>query len=185
MRKADLVLALLVVLAVVATVVAGLRGDSWTDERTLKFASHSQELAAQGPSPAGGAGASFNWTLPDNATAANLTVKVIFSGQAVRGGTATVSVRLVLPDGTSPAPITKPMPIGQGATSGDLTLNTEAMWDETPDHLRDTTDAGHSHTWSSPLRVSVTVEAPPGDLPAARYGFTAQVSGTLDVFRAA
>lgn len=185
MRKADLVLAILVVLAVVATVVAGLRGDSWTDERTLRFASHSQELAAQGPAPAGGAGASFNWTLPDNATMANLTVKVSFAGQAVRGGMATVSVRLALPDGTSPAPITKSMPIAQGATSGDLTLSAEAMWDETPDHLRDTTNAGHTHSWSTPLQVTITVESPPGDLPVARYGFTAQASGTLDVFAAA
>ena len=42
MRRSDLVLAILVVLALVATAAAALRGDSWTDERTLhqRFASY-------------------------------------------------------------------------------------------------------------------------------------------------
>lgn len=182
MRKSDLVLAILAVVAVLATAVAGLRGDSWTHERTVHFASHAEELPAKGPTPASGAGAAFNWTLPDNSTAANLTIKVAFSGQAVRGGTATISVRIVTPDGKAVAPITRPMPIAQAATTGELTLNATAMWAETPGDLRDTTATGHSRTWPMPLRVQVTVEAPPGDLPAARYGFTAQVSGTLDVF---
>ena len=184
MRKADVVLAVLVVLAVVATAVGGLSGDRWTDERTLHFASHQETLAAQGPSPAGGAGARFNWTAADNATSANLTVSLAFTGQALRGGTATVSIRVTSPDGHAQPPIVHSWAIEQGATSGTTTLNVSASWANQPDTLRDTTDDGHAFVWSQPLVVAIVVERP-ADLPLAQFAFTASVSGTLTTFAAA
>lgn len=181
MRKADVVLAVLVVLAVVATAVGGLGGDRWTNERTLRFASHAETLPPSALEPAGGAGASFNWTMPDNATSANLTVSLYFTGQAVRGGSATVTVRITAPTGKGEPPVTSSWTIPQGATSGETTLTVEAFWDEMPAELRDTTDEGHGRTWPEPLEVLVLVERP-ADLPLAQYAFTAQASGTIRVF---
>lgn len=180
-RKADIVLAVLVVLAVAATAVGGLVGERWTGERTLHFASHAEPLAASAAEPAGAGGARFNWTLPDNATAANLTVALSFNGQAVRGGSATVSVRVTAPDGEGQPPVTSSWTVPQGATSAETTLIVEASWREMPGSLRDTTDEGHSVAWPRPLEVVVLVEQP-SDLPLAQYSFTAQVSGTVMVF---
>ena len=181
MRKADVVLAVLVVLAVAATAVGGLSGDRWTQERTLHFASHAQPLAPSGLEPAGGAGARFNWTLPDNATSANLTVSLYFSGQAVRGGSATVSVRVTAPTGEGQPPVTSSWTIAQGATGAETTLMVNATWAWMPGTMRDTTDEGHARVWDRPLEVLVLVE-PPSDLPLAQYSFTAQVSGTVLAF---
>jgi hypothetical protein len=184
MRKADLVLAILVVAAVAATAVGGLSGDRWTDERTLRFSSQEEALPSQGSMPAGGAGARFNWTVPDNATAANLTLSLTSSGQAIRGGTATVSVRVVTPDGKSQPPVTQSWTIAQGSTSGQTVVNVTVAWAETPDRLRDTTDQGHSLAWDRPLEVLVTVDRP-ADLPLAQFTTAATASGTLTVYRAA
>jgi hypothetical protein len=181
MRKADIVLAVLAAAAVVATAVAELSGDRWTEERTLRFTSQAQPLSPSALAPAGGAGASFNWTVPDNATSANLTVSLYFEGQALRGGSATVSVRVTTPSGDSEPPVTQAWVIPQGATSLEMTLNATAMWDEMPASFRDTTAAGHGRSWSRPLVVAIVVERP-SDLPLAQYGFTAQVSGTVSVF---
>ena len=180
-RKSDVVLAILAVLAVAATAVGGLSGDRWTGERTLRFASHSQSLPPSELAPAGGGGASFNWTLPANATSANLTVSLYYNGQAVRGGSATVTVRVTPPTGKGDPPVTTSWTIAQGATSAETTLTVESTWDEMPSKLRDTTDQGHSRAWTEPLEVVVTVE-PPSDLPLAQYSFTAQVSGPVTVF---
>ncbi|HUR24971.1 MAG TPA: hypothetical protein VM327_03025 [Candidatus Thermoplasmatota archaeon] len=181
MRKADLVLASLVVLALAATAVGGLSGDRWTGERTLTFTSHSEDLPASETMAAGPGGARFNWTLPDNATEANLTVSLHFSGQALRGGSATVSVRVTAPTGNGQPPATSSWTIPQGATEADTTLTVEAAWARTPGRLRDTTARGHGLTWTMPLEVVVLVEQP-SDLPLAQYAFTAQVSGTVTVF---
>jgi hypothetical protein len=180
MRKADVGLAVLVVLAVAATAVGGLSGDRWTGERTLHFASHEQPLAPSALESVG-AGAHFNWTLPDNATAANLTVSLYFDGQAMRGGSATVSVRITAPTGEGEPPVTLAWAIPQGATTAETTVTAASWWAEAPAALRDTTDEGHARAWSEPLKVVVTVE-PPSDLPLAQYSFTAQVSGTVTVF---
>jgi hypothetical protein len=183
MRKADLVLAILVVAAVAATAVGGLSGDRWTDERTLRFSSQEVPLPSQGPTSAGGAGARFNWTVPDNATAANLTIALSFTGQSIRGGTATVSVRVTTPDGKGQPPVTQSWTVPQGSTSGQTVVNVTAIWAQAPTTLRDTTDEGHALAWSRPLEVLVTVDRP-ADLPLAQFAATATASGTLVVFRA-
>jgi hypothetical protein len=183
MRKADIVLAVLAVAAVAATAVGGFSGDRWTGERTLHFTSHDEGLAEQGPSPATGAGARFNWTMPDNATSANLTVDLSFSGQAIRGGSATVSVRITTPDGES-HPVTASWAIPQGATTAEKTVTANVTWDVLPTTLRDTTDSGHARPWTRPLEVVVVVERP-ADVPLAQYAFTATASGSVAVFVAA
>jgi hypothetical protein len=179
-RKSDAVVAALAVLAVVATAVGGLSGDRWTEERTLRFAGHQQPLPPAGAS-AGPGGGLLNWTVPDNATSANVTVTVDFSGQAVRGGTATVSLRLTAPDGTPQPPATKAFPIPQGATSAQVVLNASAVWDSQPNHLRDTRSGGHTRSWDRPLQALVIVQAP-SDLPVARYSFTASGTGTVSFY---
>jgi hypothetical protein len=183
-RKADVILGILVVVALVATAVAGLSGDRWTGERTLSFAESSQPLPPSELVPASGAGASFNWTVPDNATSANLTVMLYYSGQAFRGGTAIVSLRLTTPDGQSVPTVTRSWIIPQGATSGEMTVDVGAVWDEAPETFRDTTDEGHQRAWSRPLELVVVVERP-SDVPLATYGFEASVTGTLSVFASA
>jgi hypothetical protein len=180
-RKADVVLAILAVVALAATAVAGLSGDRWTGERTLRFATHDVALAPSPLEDVGGAGASFNWTVPDNATAANLTISLYFQGQAFRGGSATVSVRIVAPTGENEPPVTQSWVIPQGATSGEMSLTAFSMWDEAPESFRDTTSEGHGRSWSRPLEVLLTIGAP-SDVPLAQYSFTAQVSGTVSVF---
>lgn len=184
MRKADVVLTVLAVVALVATAVAGLSGDRWTGERTYRFESQSVLLPPSELSPAGGAGARFNWTVPDNSTSANLTVSLYYSGQAFRGGNAIVSIRVTTPDGRDQPPVTQSWVIPQGSTSEEMTLNASAMWDQVPETLRDTSDEGHGRMWTKPLQVLVTVEEP-SDVPLANYGFTASVTGSLDVYRAA
>lgn len=184
MRKADVVLAVLAVVALAATAVAGVSGDRWTGERTYRFESRQTLLPPSELSPAGGAGARFNWTVPDNATSADLNVTLYYSGQAFRGGNAIVSVRVTTPDGRNHPPVTQSWAIPQGATSGEMALNTSAVWDHMPETLRDTSAEGHGRVWTKPLQVFVTVEEP-SDVPLANYGFTATVTGSLNVYRAA
>lgn len=180
-RKSDLVLGLLALAAIAATAVGALSGDRWTEERTLRFATSEQTLPPSELVPAGGGGARFNWTMPDNATAANLTISLYFEGQALRGGNAIVSVRVTMPDGRDAPPVVASWTIPQGATSAQTSVNASAVWDQMPAELRDTTEAGHGTTWSRPLEVLALVERP-SDLPLAQYAFTAQVSGTLQVY---
>ena len=135
-------------------------------------------------SPAGGAGARFNWTVPDNATSANLTLTLYYSGQAFRGGNAIVSVRITTPDGNNAPPLTQSWAIPQGSTGEEMTLNASAVWARLPETLRDTSADGHARIWAKPLVVWVTVEQP-SDVPLANYDFTATVSGFLTVFRTA
>lgn len=184
MRKADVVLAVLAVAAVAATAVTGLSGDRWTGERTYRFESQQGLLPPSELLPAGGAGAHFNWTLPDNSTSANLAVTLYFNGQAFRGGNAIVSVRITGPDGRNAPPVTRSWTIPQGSTAEQATVNATVSWDSMPETLRDTSASGHSRTWTTPLQVAVTVE-PPSDVPLASYDFTATVSGSITVYRAA
>ena len=182
-RKSDAVLAALAVLAVVATAVGGLSGDRWTEERTLRFASHAQSLPTVGAA-AGPGGGLLNWTVPDNATSANLTVTVGFNGQAVRGGMATVSIRVTTPDGTVQPPVTQAWAIPQGSTSSEVVLNVSAIWDSQPNSLRDTQSAGHTREWARPLEALVVVQ-PPGDVPVALYSFAATGVGTVAYYTSA
>jgi hypothetical protein len=179
-RKADAALAVLLLLAAAATAVGGLSGDRWTDERTLHFAARAAPLPPAG-AQAGAGGGLLNWTVPDNATSATLAVTVDFSGQAVRGGMATVSVRVTAPDGSVQPPVTAAFPIPQGATSAQVVLNASAAWDERPATLRDTQSSGHAQHWTAPLQALVVVQAP-SDLPMARYSFTATGSGSVSYY---
>jgi hypothetical protein len=185
MRKADVVLVALGVLALGATLVGALSGDRWTDERTVRFAAQEEPLAAQGPVPAGGAGARLNWSAPANATSATFLVSLTFDGQAVRGGNAIATVRVTGPDGRQLPPVTQAWAIPQGATSGQLEMNATAVWRETPDSLRDTRSGAHGIAWSGPIEVLVTVERPAGDVPLATYSFEATVQGTAATYREA
>lgn len=183
MRGSAIAIVVLVVLAALATLVGGLSGDRWTDERTVRFATADVALPATELLPAGGAGANFNWTLPVNATSADLVVHLYFSGQALRGGSATVSLRFTAPDGRALAPKTVAWPLAQGATSGELEVEASAVWAEVPDRVRDTSSSAHGLHWAQPLRLQVVVESP-ADLPIANYDFTASATGSVATFAA-
>jgi hypothetical protein len=183
MRKADIVLIVLAVLAVWATLAGALGGDRWTDERTVRFATAQSQLAAAGPTEVPGGGVLLNWTMPVNATSASFVVDLAFSGQAIRGGGAIVTLRVTSPDGQGHPPLTQSWTIPQGSTSGSLQLNTTVSWMETPRTLRDTTSSAHGVHWMAPLILQVVVE-PPSDLPLASYSFTATATGTVASYAA-
>lgn len=184
MRKADIVLIVLAVLAVWATLAGALGGDRWTDERTVRFTTSEAPLGPVGPASADGGGARLNWTLPANATSAELVVLVTFEGQAVRGGMATVTLRITGPDGKALPAVTQAWAIPQGATTASVELNTTALWREVPETLRDTTSSTHGVTWTRPLELLVLVE-PPADVPLASYSFSAGARATATTYAAA
>lgn len=182
MRKVDVLLVALGVVAAVATTVAIAKSDDWTGERTYTVRATDVALAAQGPVPAGSAPARFEWPAAANATSATLAVEVAFTGQAVRGGVAVVRIGGVAPDGTNLAPVTFHLPIGQGATASGATIPFNATWAEVPGKVRDTR-VPDGVQWGKPLVVTVTVEQP-SDLPAATYAFTASASGAFAAYAA-
>ena len=183
MRQADIVILVLAVLAATATLVGALSGDRWTDERTVRFATQQQPLQPADLQAAGGAGATFNWTLPANATSADVIVNLYFQGQAVRGGPATVTLRFTGPDGKAQAPITSSWAIPQGATSAETQVNATAVWHDVPSTHRDTTSGAAGVWWSEPLVLQVTIQPPP-DLPLATYGFQAGATGQVTTYSA-
>lgn len=183
-RKSDLVVLVLAILALTATLVGALSGDRWTDERTVRFAQGTATLPAQGPEDLVASSAEFNWTLPANATAGTFVVDLEFSGQAIRGGTATVTLRVTGPDGKALTPTTTPWAIPQGATTATLQVNGTFAWAEAPDKLRDTSSSSHGLAWASPVILQVVVQAP-GDLPLASYSFSAAAQGSVATYAAA
>lgn len=180
MRKVDVVLVALGVVAAVATTVAIAKSDDWTGERTYTFTVTDHAAPAQGPVPAGSAPARFEWAAPANATGATLDIRVSATGQAVRGGVAIIRVSGVAPDGSNLPPETHTMAIGQGSTSNDIGFRFNTTWAETPDRVRDTQEPA-GMAWEKPLVVTVTVERP-ADLPAATYAFTASANGTFATY---
>lgn len=184
MRQADIGILVLAVLAATATLVGALSGDRWTDERTVRFATAQAQLQPTDLAAAGGGGASFNWTLPANATAASVVVSLYFDGQAIRGGSATVTLRFTAPDGEALPPLTSAWPIPQGSTSAQTQVNATATWHDVPRTRRDTTSSASGVAWDQPLALHVSVQAPP-DVPLASYSFTAGVTGQATTYRAA
>lgn len=178
-ERFDIGLAILGVVAIIVISVAFASGSSWADEHQVTYGATSAELASQGPFNARGAGANFNWSVPDNSTSATFQVTVTFTGQAIQGGIATVTARLQMPDGHYAHDVTAPLTIGQGATSVTATFNITGTWAKIPESSRDTGKAiGSPMTWSAPLRLLVSA-SPPSDLPAATYGFAASASGAV------
>lgn len=185
MRKADIVILVLAVLAATATLVGALSGDRWTDERVVRFEWRTDTpLAAQGPDAVPASGLRYNWTAPANSTAATFTVDLAFSGQAVRGGTATVSLRVTSPDGTVHPPVTQAWAIGQGSTSAQTQVNATIEWARVPGAQRDTTSNAHGLQWDRPIEIQITVQ-PPSDVPLASYSFEATAAGVMTTYWAA
>jgi hypothetical protein len=173
-RKVDVVLVALGVVAAVATTVAIAKSDDWTGERTYTFSSSSDTvLPDQGPIPAGSAPARFEWVVPDNATGILATIAVNYQAQAVQGGQAIVRISGTAPDGSSLPVVTWTLPVS--GTSGTQAQAYNASWQETPRDVRDTRQPDGMH-WEGPLVVLVTVERP-ADVPLASYSFTAQAGG--------
>ena len=183
MRQADIVIVVLAVLAGTATLVGAMSGDRWTDERLVRFETGAQALAPTDLADVGRSGHTFTWELPANASSAAVLVNLYFEGQAVQGGSATVTLRFTGPDGEVQAPITSTWAIPQGATSAETQVNGTAAWIEVPRTQRDTTSSAHGVAWDAPLQLQVVVQ-PPSDLPLATYGFTAGVTGQVTTYHA-
>lgn len=177
--KAIVVVAGLAVAALLVTALGVAKSDDWSGERTYRFDATMQDLASQGPLAAGAAPAKFTWEAPSNATAANYTIVVAFSGQAVQGGSAVVRAKATAPDGQTTS-TTGTLAIPQGATSGELTLQLTFVWHDLPGKVRDTRQPD-GLDWEAPLALEVTVERP-SDLPVANYAFTATASGVASSF---
>lgn len=185
MQRSNLILAGLAAAVVVAAVIGMAGSARWTGEHRVSFTTTESDLVAQGPLDAGGAGAVFEWLVPANATEAELQVAVVFSGQAVQGGSSTVSVRVTAPDGRTMPDTVAAMAIPPGATSAALVLSVPAHWLDVPEPVRDTGGAQPAGThWMQPLRVLV-VASQPSDLPVASYGFEASIVGTITTYMAA
>lgn len=182
MHKADVALVALAVLALVLTGVGVAKSDAWTGERTYRYGSASSPLAAQGPTATGSTPTRFAWDAPVNATGLALNVTIAFSGQAVQGGSATVRVSGVAPDGSQLPVQTRSLPIAAGATSSTLSFDYGATWLQEPSKVRDT-QAPAARAWDKPIVVLVSVQ-PPSDLPAASYAFTAALSGEATSYAA-
>ena len=183
MRKADIAILVLAILAATATLVGALSGDRWTDERVVRFATTSVALEPSDLQPVGGAGTTFNWTMPANATSAAVVVSLYYEGQAIRGGSATVTLRFTGPDGQARPALTTSWAIPQGATTAETQVNATAAWMEVPRTQRDTTSSGAGVWWSEPLEIHVVVQ-PPSDVPLASYSFTAGVTGHVTTYAA-
>ena len=177
--KAIVGVAVLAAAAVLVTVLGVAKSDDWTGERTYRFDATTQALESQGPLAASVAPARFTWGTPSNATAANYTVVVAFSGQAVQGGNAIVRAKATAPDGQTASAIGT-LALAQGATSGELTLRLAIAWHGLPAEVRDTRQPDGLR-WEVPLAIDVAVEQP-SDLPVATYAFTATVSGVATAF---
>lgn len=176
--KAGVIVGILAVVAILGTVLGVAKSDDWASEHTYRFDATQQELPATEPSAAGSAPARFAVPMADNATAARLELRVVFTGQAVQGGSAVVRVKALAPDGQTVGTVTAPLVVGQGATAAEATLLLDLAWLPMPGPVVDTRQPD-GHAWTAPLLVDVTVERP-ADLPVATYSFTAQLSGHVD-----
>ncbi len=172
---------MLAVVAVVVSASVALRSDELTGEHTVSFTEGSAPLAGQGPVDAASPGATFSWQAPANATAARFYINVTFDGMAVRGGSATISARIIGPDGTVFPATAYTMAIAQGGSSATASIQLAAQWALMPEPVRDDRAGNATLTWTDPVKIVVSVEAP-ADLPVARYAFAADVSGIATTF---
>lgn len=183
--KVDPALVIIAVLAVAALVLTGVgvaKSDAWTDERSYRFTAATVDLAAQGPTPASATPARFEWAAPVNATGLRLNATVAFTGQAVQGGSATVRITVIAPDGHALPSVTRALNIGQGATSASLDIGHAVTWADVPSTVRDTQQP-ESMAWGKPIVVQVSVDRP-SDVPVATYAFTVSVTATATTFAA-
>lgn len=184
-QRVDVVLVLLAAVAVFATAAGALSSDKLSGEHMVRYDAVTGDLAAQGPANAGGSGARFNWTVPDNATSARLNVTVSFTGQSVQGGSSTVTVRVTMPDGR-PSSSTTSLQIPAGSSSPvSVTLDVPVSWAPFPSDVREGKDGGAATLhWPMPLEI-VVVASRPSDVPLANYMFMATAAGTVESYRAA
>lgn len=185
MKRVDAALAALGVVAAVVLVVAFLEGDAWAGVESIRYDVHEEPLTQQGPLAAGGGGALFAWTAPNNATGANFTVYVEFRGSALEGGAATVSIEIIAPDGSRVGPEIHAFPIAQQSSMARANFTLDSVWMETPPTVTDEPEAHEDTTiWQEHLKVRVAV-SPPSDLPLASYTFYATVAGAIDSYHRA
>lgn len=185
MGKGDTVIAAVGIGILVAAAVAILWTQEFAGLEDVRFESNTTALATMGPTTLEGPDLAFEWHgLPDNATAANVTVEVVFDGQAFAGGGAVIQAVLHAPDGQVRQTRTATLTIPAGGTDASTTLTLDVAWAAVPDDVRiqpDRLDA--TLTWDAPLVLALVVE-PPNDLPLATYGFAASATGTVTHYSA-
>lgn len=182
MRKADLILAALMVAALAASALGAINSDAWTGERTIRFVTATVPLGDQEPVAVSATPGRLEWNLPNNATSIRLNVTVTFAGQAVQGGSATVSLRATTPDGKTVTPATASLAIPQGATSATASFSYNATWANVP-ATTDDTRVPASVVWGMPFVLEITVERP-ADVGIATYSFMGAATGSTTTYAA-
>ncbi|MGB0652458.1 MAG: hypothetical protein ACPGQL_04595 [Thermoplasmatota archaeon] len=182
MQKVDIAIAVVGVVAVVATLVGIATYEDGANHYT--FPETTVALAEQ-TGDVGASPVAFQWEVPANAIGASFTVVVDGTGQAIAGGSGTINVLLTGPDGSTET-ATGAISFGPGAGSAQATITIENTWGMAPEELDGTqADAdAKSISWDMPIIVEVSAEAPSGPLAGNGFAFTATLSGEATAFEA-
>lgn len=183
MQTVDWIIASVGVAAIVATTLGVVFFEELVGEQDIIFEETDSTLAA-GTADVTQPQA-FTWDARNNATAASFEVSVTFSGQTLAGGSATVSIQVTYPDGTTQTQ-TETLTLGQNAQSATGTWTVPvtrflALPEDTVATPDDDFDA--THEWANGYEVAITVTGPsnPGAMPPSQLSapsYSATVSGT-------
>jgi len=186
MAKVDVLIGAMGGVALLATVLGVVFYEELSGTREYTFLEYAVPLDER-EDAVGAQPTSFIYGTPDNATAIDLSVQVSFSGQAIVGGSATVIVQFLAPDGNVTEKQAE-LSIARGATSATTTVDLEARWADPPDDVEvegALNATAHATSWAGmPMEVRITVEPPGTEIPAlSDYRFTATIDGELRVYR--
>ncbi len=125
---------------------------------------------------------------PANATSAHATVTLGYTGQVFSGGSATATITITGPDGTSET-LTEAFTVPQGGNGGELgTLEIHStMWGEVPAGFSGMPEdrADYALNWDDDLEIILVVEAPAGPLAnLENLSYTAEVTGWFATYHA-
>lgn len=190
METADIIIAVVGVVALTATTLGVVFYEELSGEQDIEFDSFSRSLgsvtgqAINGPT-------NFQFTAGDNATAATFEITVSWTGQSLNGGNAAISVQVTDPNGTVMNEQFS-LAVGQNQQGGSGTYTvTVPEFFMTPGHAH-TTDADSfnaTQMWDMGYTVRLSVTDPsdgpvPGPVAGqvANYSWTADVSGSETYF---
>lgn len=185
MAKVDTVIAAAGIALLVFAAGGLLWAQEFADLQDHEFTLREVPLEGQQKPIVSGTKESLEWHgLPPNATGATLQLTITYTGQAVQGGTATVDMELVGPDGTLERE-TATFAVAPGASSGQAVFPLSVTWGSVPGPLRgQSDDLPEARDAEGPLRLSVAVQGP-ADVPlVAGLDFTLAAEGTIQSYTA-
>lgn len=180
MEKVDILIGVVGLVALIAT---GL-GVALYDDGAHDYVIGSDTLAVTaGPEPVDAAGFSFEFVAPDNAYGADLSVRIVASGQANPTDTVTVTINILPPEGSDAQPTTGMESFSFADVQAGVDIAVMADdWVELPKAFRgdDAEVDAKTTMWGGPYTVEVFVDAPgtnPLSLVQLGDSYTAEVSG--------